>query len=195
MARLVKCKFCKEQKDINEAYKAILYNSKGTPSNAYFCNEEHYQDYRAIEEEKERLKKIKIEAKKKEEEEKQKREADKNKLYSLVCEILGRKEIINTILWKERAIWNRVATDEVISKYLEENKKYLTDMIARLDNIEYNRIRYLSAILKNNLGDFKPKAREIKKIIPVVQEEHYETKFKNKKKRKGFEDLEEEFDE
>ena len=69
-----KCTYCK--KDLNDRY---FENKIG-----FFCNEEHYQDYKAIEEEKERLKKIKIEAKKKEEEEKQKREADKNKLYSLV---------------------------------------------------------------------------------------------------------------
>lgn len=195
MARLVKCKFCKEQKDVNEAYKAVLYNSKGTPSNAYFCNETHYQKYKAEEDKKAEEKRRKAEAKKKAEEEKQKRKADKDKVYRLVCEIIGRKEIINTALWKEWAVWNKVAVDEVIGKYLEEDKDYLQNMIARLEDIEYNRIRYLSAILKNKLGDFKPKVKEVKKVIPVIQEEHYETKFKNKKKRRGFEDLEEEFDE
>ena len=83
----------------------------------------------------------------------------------------------------------------MIYKYLEEDKDYLQNMIARLEDVEYNRIRYLSAILKNKLGDFKPKVKEVQKVIPVIQEEHYETKFKNKKKRRGFEDLEEEFDE
>ena len=195
MARIVKCKFCKEQKDVNEAYKAVLYNSKGTPSNAYFCNEEHYQKYKAEEDKKAAEKRRKVEAKKKAEEEKQKRKVDKDKVYRLVCEIIGRKEIINTALWKEWAVWNKVAADEIIYKYLEEDKDYLQNMIARLEDVEYNRIRYLSAILKNKLGDFKPKAKEIKKVIPVIQEEHYETKFKNKKKRRGFEDLEEEFDE
>ena len=34
-----------------------------------------------------------------------------------------------------------------------------THGIAKLDNIEFNRIRYLSAVLKNNLGDYKPKQK------------------------------------
>ena len=41
MARQVKCKICDKRLDMNDAYKAVLYNSKGTPSNAYYCSEEH----------------------------------------------------------------------------------------------------------------------------------------------------------
>ena len=48
-------------------------------------------------------------------------------------------------------------------------------------------------IIKNNIGDYKPKVKK-ERIIPVISEEHYETKFKVKT-RSGFEDLEEEFDE
>ena len=187
MGRLVKCRVCKKQLDINEAYKAILYNSKGTPSNAYFCSEEHRQKGEI--ENKEKVDKIK------------ENQAIADKTYYLICDIIGRKEILNTALYKERKIWNKAASDEVIGQYLEENKDYLTNVIAKLEDIEYNRIRYLSAILKNNIGDYKPGVKQFKKtttvtqkIIPVVQEEHYETKFKSKK-RKGFEDLEEEFDE
>ena len=84
---------------------------------------------------------------------------------NLVCEIIGRKEIINGILWKEWKIWNKVADNEKIGRYLEENKDYLRDVISRLEDIEFNRIRYLSAILKNRLGDYKPKVKEVEKVV------------------------------
>ena len=180
MGRQVKCKVCGKQLDMNYAYKAILYNSKGTPSNAYYCSEEHCEQ--GIKEHNERVERIK------------ETQAVEDKVYYLICDIMGKKAITNSALFKERRVWNKVASEEVIGQYLEENKEYLTNAIARLDNIEYNRIRYLSAIIKNNLGDYKPKVKEVKETILVVQEEHYETKFKNKK-RKGFDELEEEFDE
>ena len=40
-----------------------------------------------------------------------------------------------------------------------------------LPDIEYNRIRYLSAILKNKLGDYKPKVKETEKV-KVFEEAH-----------------------
>ena len=178
MGRPIKCRFCKNEKKAEDAYKVVIYNSKGTPSNAYFCNEEHYK------------KMLVQEAKRKEEI--AKRQALKDKAYYLICDIIGKKEIINTALWDEWKTWNKVASNEVLGQYLEENKDYLTSAISKLDNIEYNRIKYLSKIIKCDLVDYKPKKKE-KEIIPVVQVEHYETKFKNKKKV-GFEDLEEEFD-
>jgi hypothetical protein len=222
MARLVKCKYCGEQKNIDDAYKKVVYGPKsGNASNVYFCNVEHCQEYDAEEnrkaeekeakkaerlklkeEEKQRVLKIKQEKEERRQlrqEEKrkdiEKRKAEKDKAYYLICEIVGRKEIINTALWKEWAIWNKVAGNKILGEYLEENKDYLISVVSRLPDVEFNRIRYLSSIIKNNLGDYKPRVKETEKIIPVIQEEHYETKFKNKKKRKGFEALEEEFDE
>lgn len=180
MGRLIKCKVCGKQIDINYAYKATLYNSKGTPSNAYYCSEEHCEQ--GIKEHNERVERIK------------ESQAVEDKVYYLICDIMGKKAIINSALYKERQVWRKVASDEVIGQYLEENKAYLTNAIARIDNIEYNRIRYLSAILKNKLGDYKPKAKEVEPAFSVVQEEHYETKFKNKKRR-GFDELEEEWNE
>ncbi len=102
---------------------------------------------------------------KSEQEQKEKAEADRSKAYRLVCEIIGRKEIINGILWKEWKIWNKVADNEKIGRYLEENKDYLRDVISRLEDVEFNRIRYLSAILRNKLGDYKPKVKEVEKVV------------------------------
>ena len=94
-------------------------------------------------------------------------------------------------MWKEWTVWNKVATNEVIGQYLEENKSYLVSVIAKLDDKEFNRIRYLSAIIKNKLGDFKPKI-QVKEVrdVPTIPDEHYETKFK-RTIRKGLAELEE----
>lgn len=81
-----------------------------------------------------------------------------------------------------------MASNETIANYLEENKKYLIDTISNLKDVESGRIKYLSAILMNKLGDYKPKSN----IITInIQEEHYETRYKNKA-RIALEDLEEE---
>lgn len=158
-----KCRICGEPLDTKTAHLVVTNGKK-----AYYCNADELEA---------------DEAKKK------KAAEDKEKMYRLICDIIGRKEIVNSALWKERAVWNKVATDEVIGQYLEENKDYLTSMIGRLDDIEYNRIRYLSAILKNKLGDYKPKVVVKETVVPKIQDEQYETKFKLKKRR-GFEDLE-----
>lgn len=176
MARRVKCKFCGAQSDIDKAYKTVIYNSKGTPSNVYFCNERHRDLYLAQLEGKQQNKQL------------------HNRVCELFSEILGVKKITNTALYKEKAEINEVFSDDVIISYLEENKNWITDAVNKLNGKEYGKIRYVSVILRNNLGDYKPKVKEEKKIIPVMSEEHYETKFKVKT-RQGFEDLEDDFDE
>lgn len=125
----------------------------------------------------------------------EKRKQDKNKVYYLICDIVGRKEIINTVLWKEWAIWNKVADNEHIGRYLEENKSFLTSMVAKIDNNEYLRIRYLSGILKNNLGDFKKNSTvtESKRQVVQIDETFYEPVQTRNNKRRSLEDLEDEF--
>ena len=76
-------------------------------------------------------------------------------------------------------MWLKVADNAKIAKYLEENKDYLTSVIARLQSSEYARIRYLSTIIRDKIKAFVPKTIE---VAPpkVVAEEHYETKYKPK---------------
>lgn len=166
-----KCKICKKSLNTNDAY-CVITNDK----RFYYCNATEYEEYKRKQE---------------------KEAADKDKVYRLICDIIGRKEIINTVLWKEWKIWNKVAYNEKIGCYLEENKDYLRDVISRLEDVEFNRIRYLSAILKNKLGDYKPKARETEK--PVVQADEIDGRDdvglrinkKNKTvRRKGFAEME-----
>lgn len=168
-----KCRICGEPLDTKTAYLVVTFDKNKKEKKAYYCSQKEYE---------------------KDEAEKKKSAEDKDKTYYLICDIIGRKKIINSALWKEWTIWNEVATNEVIGKYLEENKEYLSGVIGRLDNVEYNRIRYLSAILKNKLGDYKPKTVVKEVVTPKIQDEHYETKFKLKQRR-GFEDLEDDCDE
>jgi YHS domain-containing protein len=163
-----KCRICGEPLDTNTAYKVVVNNKK-----AYYCSQEEFEA--------DQTKKKKV-------------AEDKDKVYRLVCDIIGRKEITNTALFAEWKIWNKVADNEIIGKYLDENKEYLCGVAAKLEDKEFNRIRYLSAILKNKLGDYRPKT-EVKPVFaPKIQEEHYETKFKSKG-RAALLDFEEDCDE
>ena len=140
--------------------------------NRYFCSQTEYEA---------------------EEARKKKAKEDRDKVYYLICDIMGEKEIINTILWKEWAIWNKVSDNEKIAKYLIENKNYLTSAVSRLSGTEYAKIRYVSAYLKNGLNDFEPKAEVEKPVRPQEPVEisdttvnFYINKKEKTKRRKGF---------
>ena len=166
MARC-KCKICGTQLNSTEAYKVIDKNGK----NKYYCSASEFEA---------------------EEVRKQKRKDDKDKVYQLVCDMFG-YEIQNTQFFAEWTLWNKLQSDEIIYKYLRENEERLQEICDRPFHSEYQRIRYFSAILKNSLRDFKPKA-EVAEKPKVAVEEHYETKYKSKG-RVALEDLEEEDDE
>ena len=114
----------------------------------------------------------------------------------MICDIVGRKEIINTVLWKEWKIWNKVASNEVIGNYLEENKEYLSSAISQLEDVEFLRVRYLSAVLKNKLGDYKPvvakeQIEEFKIDVDVRDDVGLRTNKKKKtERRRGFAEME-----
>ena len=163
MARC-KCKICGTQLDSKTAYKITVGKI-----NKYFCSKEEYD----------------AEAKRK-----QKEKDDKDKVYYLICDILGEKEVLNTALWKEKTIWNKAFSDEFIAKYLEENKSYLTSAVSKLDGTEFAKIRYVSAVLKNSLRDFKPKVEETSKPRVVVEETIYEAPTHSLNRRRSLADLE-----
>lgn len=170
-----KCKICGAKLNTENAYLVITESKKVKRLiKSFYCSKEEYEKDRA---------------------KKDKAKLDKDKAYWLICDILGRKEIINTALWDEWEIWKRVASNEVIGQYLEENKEYLKSVISRLDDVEFNRIRYLSAILKNKLGDYKPKvaAKETEKPKIKVDETLYEITSTTRNRRRSLADLEDEF--
>lgn len=162
-----KCRICGKSHDTKDAYKVIV-NDK----NQYYCSQKEYEEDLA---------------------QKKKIAEDKDKVYNLICDIFGVNALLNTALWKEKAVWNKAFSDEIIAKYLAENKNYLTSVIARLDSSEYAKIRYLSTIIKNSLGDFKPKVEVVEKPKVVVEETIYEAPTHTLNKRRSLADLEDEF--
>ena len=163
-----KCKICGSALNTDTAYKVTDKNGK----NKYFCSASEFEE---------------------EEERKKKAAEDKDRVYRLICDIMGEKEIISTALFKEWQVWLKVADNEKIAKYLEENKDYLTSLITRLQSSEYARIRYLSTIIRDKIKAFVPKV-EVKEVPKATTEEHYETKYKAKTRR-ALEDFEEDDDE
>ena len=147
MARC-KCKICDTELDSNTAYKVTDKNGK----NKYFCSATEFEA---------------------EEERKKKAAEDKDRVYRLICDIMGEKDIISTALFKEWTIWNKVADNEKIGDYLTENKDYLSLVIARLQSSEYARIRYLSAIIRDKIKAFVPKVEVVEKP-KVVMESSFE---------------------
>jgi hypothetical protein len=165
MARC-KCKICGLILDSNTAFKVIDKNGK----NKYYCSDSEYQD---------------------EEQRKQKEKAGKDAVYDVACEIFGYK-VKNTAFFKEWNEWLELKCNEIIAKYLQENKDYLTGAISRLSSGEYAKIRYLSTVLKNSLVDFKPKSEEKPKPIVDVDMTIYDTPTQSHNRRRSLADLEDE---
>jgi hypothetical protein len=164
MARC-KCQICKAELDSKTAFKVTDKNGK----NKYYCSEIEYDA---------------------EEQRKKKVAEDKEKVYRLICDILDEEEILNTALWKEKAIWNKAFSDEIIAKYLAENKDYLTSAVSQLSGTEYGKIRYVSAVLKNSLRDFKPKMEEQPKPKVTIDETIYDVPTHSLNRRRSLADLE-----
>ena len=167
MAR-AKCKICGAGLETATAYKVTDKNGK----NKYYCSA------------------VEFEA---EEERKKKVAEDKDRVYRLICDIMGEKEIINTALFKEWQVWNKVADNAKIAKYLEENQDYLSSVIARLSSSEYAKIRYLSTIIRDKIKTFVPKVQVVEKPKVVVEETIYEAPTQSLNRRRSLADLEDMF--
>lgn len=162
-----KCRICGTPYDTKDAYKVVVNNK-----NQYYCSQEEYETDLA---------------------KKKKAAEDKDRVYRLICDIMNEKEIINTILFKEWAVWNKVADNEKIGQYLEENQEYLTSVIARLQSSEFARIRYLSTIIKDKIKGFVPRVEVEEKPKVVVDETIYDAPTHTLNKRRSLEDLEDMF--
>ncbi len=171
-----KCRNCQANLSTKNAYKATINNKS-----AYFCNEEHYCQF---------VKDAEMEAKKKEQSKQL-----QDKFYNLMCEILGVTGITNTALWKEKTEINKVFSDEIIVSYLDENKSWITTSVSKLSGSIYGKIRYISVILRNKLGDYTPNVvvKETEKPKIVVDNSFYEPMQTKNNKRRSLADLEDEF--
>lgn len=161
MAR-AKCQICKTPLDTNTAYKITDKNGK----NKYFCSQDEFEA---------------------EEARKKKAKEDKDKVYRLICDLFG-YEIQNTQLFAEWNLWNKLKSNEIIYKYLVENKEYLQQICNKPFEGEYQRIRYFSAVLKNSLRDFKPKVEVADKAVIETMDEQPAMYVNTKKinRRRGF---------
>jgi hypothetical protein len=128
-----------------------------------------------------------------EEERKKKVAEDKDRVYRLICSIMGETDIISTALYKEWAIWNKVADNAKIGDYLAENEEYLTSVMSKLHSSEFARIRYLSTIIRDKIKTFKPKVEVVEKPKVVVDETIYEAPTKSLNKRRSLAELEDMF--
>lgn len=155
-----KCKYCGKSIDTKVAYKVAVGKT-----NRYFCNKEEYDIvYKA--------------------------QKIKNDTYDLIFEIFGRK-VTNTILYKEVNELSPVYPYERIKAYLEQNMTYLSNLMQNKSfQSEYAQIRYFTAILKNNLTDFKYEKKE--RINIEIDIDMPEYVFKRKSDRKPLIEFEEE---
>lgn len=122
----------------------------------------------------------------------QKEKADKDAIYTEIVDIFGYK-IQNSALFKEWKCWNELASNEKILSYIQENKDYIKGSVGKLNSTEYARIRYMSAILKNSLVDYKVEPRKEPEKIEVKNGsffELFEPIKESKKMRKSFAELE-----
>lgn len=163
-----KCRICGTPHNTEDAYKVVVNNK-----NQYYCSQIEYETDLA---------------------KKKKAAEDKDRVYRLICDILGEQEIINTILFKEWQVWLKVADNEKIAKYLEENRDYLSSVIARLNSSEFARIRYLSAIIKDKIKGFVTRAEVVEKprVKVEIDETIYEAPTHSLNKRRSLADLEDE---
>lgn len=206
MGMRVICRYCKSKIEKKDALQI-----PGEKYNTYYCNQECYSNYFAEKEKTKneneavkRAKEIERLAKKQEKErqiEEQKaasaaRKAKRDAVYDELCDIFG-YEVQNTVLFTEWILWNKLADDEKILAYLKEHKDYIKGATARASGTEYAKIRYISAILKNNLKDYS-NSRGQRVQLPVVDDAMpkessfvlFEPVKENKKVRKSFAELE-----
>ena len=159
MAR-AKCRICGRQLDTNTSYKITDKNGK----HRYYCSRAEFEA---------------------EETRKKKAKEDKDRVYRLICDVFG-YEIQNTQLFAEWNLWNKLKSNEIIYKYLVENKEYLQQICNKSFEGEYQKIRYFSAVLKNSLRDFKPKVEVAKPITDTSDTFISYTNNKTVTRRKGF---------
>lgn len=112
-----------------------------------------------------------------------KADSDRKEMITLVNEYLG--DTKNTVLFKEISLWGE---PNKIVRFIKENRNKFDIMYQKVFETEYQKIRYFSAIIKNNINDMPDEIKE--EPIKIVELEWYENKHKNKKRRKCLADYE-----
>lgn len=109
------------------------------------------------------------------------------KVIDLSFEIIG--QTTNTSLMKELTDIAKVHTYAKLLKFMEENIIELDSAMTKEFVHEYAKIRYFSAIIKNQIGDFKEKVEETEVYnVDIVEEVKY-----TPTKKKSFADFIDEY--
>lgn len=154
-----KCQICKKEIDKDNCYKTPKKNG----GFFYYCSETEYLEM-------------------------VKQKELRSKVHKKIEDIIG--VTINSAINKEIAVWNTVADFNTIYEYLCKNEDFLYKVIHNKSfDTEYGKIRYFSAIIKNNIKDFKVQGEKKEPQRPV-DTEIYEVKFKPKKRKKCLADYE-----
>lgn len=88
------------------------------------------------------------------------------KVIDLVFEIIG--ETTNTSIFKELTDISKIHGYKKMLSYMESNMDYLNKaMVTCSGSKEYGRIRYLMAIIKNELGDYIEAIEQDEEVVNV----------------------------
>lgn len=112
--------------------------------------------------------------------------SDRDLFYKKAMDIFG--QTTNTVFYTEFDGISKVHSWYKMKSYLEDNEDYLRLVLSKIDGNEYGRIRYFSAILKNNLGDYKPQRKKVEAVQKTEGDLH-EVSFTQKNNNKGLDDL------
>ena len=92
----------------------------------------------------------------------------KGLFYGRLFSVFGKTT--NTIMYKEFDEISKVHGWDKMSSYLEANRSYLNKCMNKDFTSEYAKIRYISAIFKNSLGDFREPKKDVVVKKSVVQD-------------------------
>lgn len=108
--------------------------------------------------------------------------------YDKAFEVFGKTT--NTIFFKEFDEISKIHTFEKMSSYIDDNKDKLNYFMNKDFSSEYARVRYFTAIFKNNLADYTIRKQEpiIKKEVSIDIDIHH-SNYKKKNTRKGINDI------
>lgn len=164
----VKCRICGKVLEKEEAYCIMLKKADGYPYGTYYCSEEEYTTFF------------------------KKREM-REKIYQLCAEILD-THFNNGRIQKMIAEVEKEFDCNVIFNYLYDKQDYLYRYLKNKTFVSmYGEIRYLKAILMNALEEYSKTLSQdvVKRVQDNIGNIDIEaTKYKDKKKRRAFDELE-----
>lgn len=185
MGRKCKCTICKAELNTDTAYTWIHYPDKpgSKPKKFYYCSESEYLNYII---------------------KKNKEKSDKIKINEVINNIIG-YENKNTLLFAQERKWISIPDAiEVIENHSELISKILSDKGFTYDAIhidyssQYRFIKYLSAVINNNLEvwisdlNHERELQEFRESKPTPEHDEYKAKSFQRRKRKCLDDYDEE---